>query len=78
MGYKIKTLEVDKPYNVCEIIFDDQEMIFQTQSADVDPQIITDDIENNFEQLEKVRFFELGFLSRSRTLFKALWLFIII
>ena len=57
MGYKIKTLEVDKPYNVCEIIFDEQEMIFQTQSADVDPQIITDDIEDNFEQLEKVRFF---------------------
>ena len=57
MGYKIKTLEVDKAYNVCEIIFDHQEMIFMTQSADEDPQIITDEIENNFEKLEQVIFY---------------------
>ena len=54
MGYTFPQLQADVPYPICEVLYEQETFTFQAQSAQLDPQAVTDEIETTINQLSPV------------------------
>ena len=57
MGYIFPQLTAGEQYPICEVLYDQDQFLFQAQSARLDPNVITDEIASTVGELESVSFY---------------------